>query len=125
MDQWHWSRKKAALINVVVIGLASMPCVLGFNLWSGFQPLGAGSGVLDLEDFIVSNLLLPGGSLVYLLFCVSRFGWGFKNYLAEANTGDGVKVPAWLRFYFAWILPIIIFILLVQGVWGVLAKLFV
>ena len=125
MDQWHWSRKKAALINVFVIALASMPCVLGFNVWAGFQPLGAGTGVLDLEDFIVSNLLLPGGSLVYLMFCVNRFGWGFKNYLAEANTGDGVKVPAWLRFYFTWILPVLIFILLVQGIWGVVGKLFV
>ena len=102
-----------------------MPCVLGFNVWAGFQPLGAGTGVLDLEDFIVSNLLLPGGSLVYLMFCVNRFGWGFKNYLAEANTGDGVKVPAWLRFYFTWILPVLIFILLVQGIWGVVGKLFV
>lgn len=123
MEQWGWSRKKAALINVVVVALASLPCVLGYSVWSGFQPLGEGSAVLDLEDFVVSNLLLPIGSLVYLLFCVSRWGWGFQNYLAEANAGQGLKIPKGLRLYFTWVIPILILILLIQGVAGVVAKL--
>ncbi len=123
MEQWGWSRRKAAAINVVVVALASLPCVFGYSLWSDFQPLGPGSAVLDLEDFVVSNLLLPIGSLVYLLFCVSRWGWGFKNYLAEANTGQGLKIPKGLRLYFTWVIPVLIFILLVQGIAGVVAKL--
>lgn len=123
MEQWGWSRRKAAAINVAVVALASLPCVFGYSLWSGFQPLGPGSAVLDLEDFVVSNLLLPIGSLVYLLFCVSRWGWGFKNYLAEANTGQGLKIPKGLRLYFTWVIPVLILILLVQGIAGVVAKL--
>ncbi len=123
MEQWGWSRRKAAAINVVVVALASLPCVFGYSLWSDFQPLGPGSAVLDLEDFVVSNLLLPIGSLVYLLFCVSRWGWGFKNYLAEANTGQGLKIPKGLRLYFTWVIPVLIFILLIQGIAGVVAKL--
>ena len=93
MEQFGWSRQKASAINLVLMLVASLPCVLGFNVWSGFQPLGAGTGVLDLEDFLVSNLLLPIGSMVYLLFCVTKWGWGFDNYLAEANTGDGMRIP--------------------------------
>ena len=95
-----------------------MPCVLGFNLWSGFHPLGDDSIILDLEDYIVSNILLPGGSLVYLLFCVTRYGWGFDNYLAEANAGKGIKVPGWLKGYLQFVLPLILIFLLVQGVFG-------
>ena len=91
------SRKQSAIINCILVILGSLPCALGYNVWSGFQPLGAGSTVLDLEDFIVSNLLLPVGSLIYLLFCTSKWGWGFKNYQAEANKGGGLKVPDWVR----------------------------
>lgn len=120
MDRWGVGRKKAAWMNMLIVAAASMPCVLGFNLWSGFQPLGPGSTVLDLEDFLVSNVILPGGSLVYLLFCVSRVGWGFENYMAEVNTGAGIKLPKWIRFYVTWILPFIVLFLLLQGLYGTL-----
>lgn len=112
------SIKKAVLINIVAIIILSIPCVLGFNLWSSFMPLGEGSTVLDLEDFILSNNLLPIGSMVYLLFCTSRYGWGFKNFLAEANEGKGVKFPAWARVYVSYILPIIVFVIFIQGYWS-------
>lgn len=93
----------------------SMPCVLGFNVWSGFMPFGKGSGVLDLEDFLVSNNLLPLGSLIYLLFCTSRYGWGWKNFLKEADTGEGLKFPKWAKFYVSYILPLIVLFIFVQG----------
>ena len=109
------SVKKAVLINMVVIFVLSLPCVLGFNLWSGFQPLGEGTGVLDLEDFIVSNNLLPLGSLVYLLFCTTRYGWGFKNFLAEANAGKGIRFSEKLRVYVSFVVPIIVLIIFVMG----------
>lgn len=109
------STKKAVLINLPVIILLSLPCVFGFNLLQSFAPLGEGSTILDLEDFIVSNNILPLGSLVYLLFCTSKRGWGFKNFMEEANTGKGVKFPRWIRFYISYILPILILVLWVQG----------
>ena len=104
MDAFHLDRRKSVLAGGAFILIASLPCVLGYNIWSAFQPLGPGSTVLDGEDFLVSNLLLPIGSLIYLLFCVSRWGWGFDNYLAEANTGEGVKLPRWLKPYFQFVL---------------------
>ena len=109
------SRKKAVLVNGFLIAMLSIPCVLGFNAWSGFQPLGAGSNIMDLEDFIVSNNLLPLGSLVYLLFCVSRYGWGWNNFTTEANTGKGVRFPKWIRVYVTYILPLIVLVVFVQG----------
>jgi len=115
MDLWGWSRKKSSLINTVLIIILSLPCVLGFNVLSWIQPLGEGTGILDLEDFILSYNILPIGSLVYLLFCVSRYGWGFENYLEEMNTGEGIKMPRALRGYLTWILPVIIVIVLIQG----------
>lgn len=115
MDLTGCSRKKAVIINFVAIVVLSMPCVLGFNVWSGFMPLGEGTNVLDLEDFIVSNNLLPLGSLVYLLFCTSRYGWGFKNFMKEANTGSGIKFPAWVRVYVSCILPLIVLFIFVEG----------
>ena len=115
MEQFGWSRQKASAINLVLMLVASLPCVLGFNVWSGFQPLGAGTGVLDLEDFLVSNLLLPIGSMVYLLFCVTKWGWGFDNYLAEANTGDGVRIPRWMKYYFMIPLPLLVLALIAQS----------
>ncbi|MDE6950791.1 MAG: sodium-dependent transporter [Lachnospiraceae bacterium] len=118
MDLFHWSRKKSCLINLVSIILLSMPCVLGFNVWSGFEPLGEGSAVLDLEDFIVSNVLLPIGSFVYLLFCVTKYGWGYEKYLEEANTGEGLKMPRKIRFYVTYILPILLILLILQGWFG-------
>lgn len=116
MDLTGWSRKKTCIINGIALFVLSVPCVLGFNLWSGFQPLGAGTGVLDLEDFVVSNLLLPVGSLCYVLFCVTRYGWGWKNFMAEANEGTGLKVANWMRPYCAYVLPIIIIALFLVGV---------
>jgi len=115
MDLWNWSRKKASFVNMFLLIVLSMPCVLGFNVLSGFQPLGAGSTVLDLEDFIISYNILPIGSLIYVLFCVSRYGWGFDNFMEEVNTGEGIKMPRALRIYLTWILPAIILIVLIQG----------
>lgn len=110
--------KKAVLVNIVLIIILSVPCVLGFNLWSGFMPLGPESTVLDLEDFVLSNNLLPIGSMVYLVFCTSRYGWGFKNFLAEANEGKGLKFPAWARIYVSYILPLIVLLIFIQGYWS-------
>lgn len=114
MDMFGWSRNKAALINCIVILIASLPCVLGYNVWSNLHLIG-GRDVLDSEDFIVSNLLLPIGSLIYLLFCVTKWGWGFEKYCEEANTGDGIKISKKLRPYFQFILPILIAFILIQG----------
>ncbi len=115
MDIWNISRKRAAFINGIIILIASMPAVLGYNIWSGFQPRGVGSTVLDLEDFIVSNLLLPGGSLIFLLFCVTKWGWGFDKYLEETNTGEGVRFPKALKGYVTYVLPCIILVILILG----------
>jgi len=115
MDLFNWSRGKAVLINFFAIIILSIPCALGFNVWSGFAPLGEGTVILDLEDFIVSNNILPLGALVYVLFCVSRFGWGWKNFVEEADTGDGIKFPKKTRFYLTYILPIIILVVFVFG----------
>lgn len=114
MDMFGVSRQKAAFINCILILFASLPCVLGYNVWSGLHLIG-GRDVLDSEDFLVSNLLLPIGSLIYLLFCVTRWGWGFDNYLKEANTGKGMKISNHLKLYFQFILPILILIILIQG----------
>ena len=114
IDNFGWSRRKATLVNCVLILIASFPCVLGFNVWSDLQLIG-GRGVLDSEDFLVSNLLLPLGSLVYLLFCVSKWGWGYDKYLEEANTGRGVQMPYWLGPYFRYVLPLLILVILIQG----------
>ena len=116
MDTFGWSHKKAALINGLLLAVLSLPCVLGFNVWSHVQ-LG-GRGVLDMEDFAVSNLLLPIGSLVYLLFCVTKWGWGFDKYMAEANRGSGLKLSPKLKPYFQWVLPVLILLILVQGLLG-------
>ena len=115
IDLWGWTRKKSVLVNLVLILVLSLPCVLGFNVWSGIAPLGAGSTIQDLEDFIVSNNLLPLGSLLYLLFCTSRYGWGWDNFIAEADAGKGIKFPKWARFYVSYILPLIVLFILVMG----------
>ena len=114
MDMFGMSRKKAALMNCIIILIASLPCVLGYNVWSNLHPIG-GRDVLDSEDFLVSNLLLPLGSLVYLLFCVTKWGWGFDHYLEEANTGKGLKLGRFLKPYFQFVLPVLILIILIQG----------
>ncbi|MDR0379453.1 MAG: sodium-dependent transporter [Candidatus Accumulibacter sp.] len=115
IDVKGWSRKKSVRINFFIMLVASLPCALGFNVLSDIQPLGAGSGILDLEDFIVSNNLLPIGALIYLLFCTSRYGWGWDNFIAEADTGAGLKFPKILRAYISYVLPVIILAVLIQG----------
>ncbi len=113
IDMFKISRTKSVIINAVIILIASLPCVFGFNIWSGFELFG--QNVLGMEDFLVSNILLPVGSLIYLLFCVTKFGWGFDNYLAESNTGKGMKFARFLKPYFQFVLPILVLIVLVQG----------
>ena len=115
MDLFHWSRKKSCIVNLVAITVLSLPCVFGYNLWSAFQPLGKGSTILDLEDFLVSNMILPIGSLCYLLFCVSRYGWGFEKYMKETNTGEGAKMPQWIRGYVTYVLPVLLLFLIIKG----------
>lgn len=115
IDKWNWSRKKSVVVNLILLLILSLPTAWGFNLLSNVQPLGAGSTILDLEDFIVSNNLLPLGALVYVLFCTHRYGWGFDAFLKEANTGSGVKLTPKIRFYLAYILPIIIVFIFIQG----------
>lgn len=114
IDMFGWSRNKAALVNGVIILIASLPCVFGYNIWSDLNLIG-GRDVLDSEDFMVSNLLLPIGSLVYLLFCVTKWGWGFEKYLDEANTGKGLHISKKLKPYFQFILPLLILFILIQG----------
>lgn len=117
IDLWGWERKKAVLVNGLLIIVLSLPCVLGFNVLSNIQPLGAGSTIQDLEDFIISNNLLPIGSLLYLLFCTRKSGWGWNNFIAEADSGKGIKFPQWARFYVSYILPVIIIFILFTGYW--------
>lgn len=114
MDMFGWSRNKTAIINCIIILIASLPCVLGYNVWSNLHLIG-GRDVLDSEDFLVSNLLLPLGSLIYLLFCVTKWGWGFDNYIEEVNTGSGLKMSGKLKPYFQFVLPVLILIILIQG----------
>ena len=115
MDLTGWSRKKTCIIDGVLMFFLSIPCILGFNVWSAFQPLGPGSGVLDLEDFIVSNLILPIGSLIFIIFCVTRYGWGWDKFVAEANEGKGLKVARWMRPYVTYVLPIMVLVILIMG----------
>ena len=117
MELTGWNRKKSSFINAIAIILLSIPCVLGYNLWSwdGFAIFGG--AVLDFEDFLVSNLFLPLGSLVYLLFCTSRYGWGWKNFTTEANTGKGLKIKNWMRGYITYILPLIVLFIFFFGLY--------
>ncbi len=116
MDLTGWSRRKTAIVNGIAMLFLSLPCVLGFNVLSSFEPLKAGNTVMDLEDFLVSNLLLPIGSLIFVIFCVNkRYGWGFENFENEANQGKGVKVQKWMRGYMTYVLPIIVLVLFVMG----------
>ena len=112
-DDFGWSRKKTVLILLPFVFLGSIPCALGFNVWSDVQI--AGKGILDMEDFLVSGLILPLGSIIFALFCVSKYGWGFDKYLEEVNTGTGMKMPRWIRPYFCYVLPLLILFVLVKG----------
>lgn len=117
MELTGFNRKKSSIVNMIFVALLSMPCVLGFNLWS-FDWLGVfGGSFLDFEDFLVSNIWLPLGSLIYLLFCTSKFGWGWKNYKEEANTGKGIKIHNWMRVYLTYILPLIVLFIFAFGIY--------
>ncbi len=115
MDLTKMSRKKACLINCAALIVLSLPCALGFNLLSNIHPFGGTSGIMDLEDFLVSNIILPLGSLVYVLFCVTKRGWGWDNFIAEANAGKGLKIKKWMRGYMTYVLPLIIIVIFVIG----------
>lgn len=115
-----WSRRKTCLICGIAIFLLSLPCILGYNLWSNFRPI-SGRDVLDSEDFLVSNLLLPLGSLLFVIFCTTRYGWGWENFLAEANEGKGLKIAKWLRPYMTYVLPVIVSIILIFGLYNFFA----
>ena len=116
IDKWGWSRRKSCIVNAIALCILAVPCVLGFNILSDFQPLGAGSNIMDLEDFIISNNILPLGSLAYVLFCtLDRYGWGWKNFKEEANIGKGLKVKNSIRYYAKFILPIILLVVWAQG----------
>ena len=115
IDLLSWSRKKSVIVNFIIIVIGSIPCAIGFSVLSGFQPFGAGSAVLDLLDFLVSNVIMPFGSLVFLFFCTKKIGWGWKNFISEANAGKGMKFPEKTRFYVSWILPIIVIFIFISG----------
>ena len=115
MDLFGWSRKKACVINCIALILLSLPCALGFNVLSGIHPLGGSTNLMDLEDFLVSNLLLPLGSVLFILFATSKQGWGWKNFMEEANAGKGLKVKNWMRGYITYVLPVIMLVIFVIG----------
>ncbi len=115
IDRTGWSRKKAVTVNFIAIIILSFPCLLGYNLWSDIRFLGGRMDILDFEDFIVSNNLLPLGSLFYLFFCTSKYGWGWDKFIAEADDGKGLKFPKKLRFYVTWILPLIVLYVFIMG----------
>ena len=121
MDLFGRNRKKAALGAGILITLGSIPCALGFNVWSAFQPLKAGNVIMDLEDFIVSNLMLPIGAFIMCLFCTCRYGWGFDNYIEEVNSGNGIKINPALKWYFKIVLPLILAFIAIYGLWGYFA----
>ena len=117
IDLFQWSRKKSVILNFIIIVIGSIPCAIGFSILSGFQPFGDGSAVLDLLDFLVSNVIMPLGSLVFLFFCTRKSGWGWKNFIAEANAGDGLSFPEKAKFYVSWILPLVVIFIFLFGLW--------
>ena len=121
IDLFGVSRTKAVAMNIVLIIILSMPAVLGFNVLSGIQPLGPGTGIMDLEDFLVSSNLLPLGSLVYLMFCTHKRGWGWEQFTAEANTGKGTKFPLFVRGYMTYVIPALIIVIYLKGYWDMFA----
>lgn len=122
MDLFNWSRRKAVIINLLLILILSLPCALGFNILSDLTPFGAGSTIQDLEDFLVTYNFLPLGSLAYLIFCTCRYGWGFDNFIKEANTGKGIKFPKWTRVYLKYVLPCVIIFIFIQGYYSFFIK---
>ena len=115
MDLTGCSRKKSVSVNLILLRLLSLPCIFGFNIWKGFQPLGEGTSILDLEDFILSNNLLPLGSLVFLLFCTRRYGWGWNQFFKEASIGKGLPYPGFARKYISCVLPVIVLVIFISG----------
>ena len=115
MDQFGWSRKKSGFMNAIIMFVCSLPCALGFNIWSSIQPLGQGSTVLDFEDMIVSNYILPVGAFVFVMFCTNRYGWGWDRFVEEANEGSGAKVQRWMRPYVTYVLPLIVVLVFILG----------
>ena len=109
--------RKVLLLIFIIIVIGSIPCAIGFSVLSGFQPFGPGSAVLDLLDFLVSNVIMPFGSLVFLFFCTKKIGWGWKNFISEANAGKGMKFPEKTKFYVSWILPVIVIFIFISGLW--------
>ncbi len=124
IDLFGWGRRKACIMNGVVLFLLSIPCVLGFNVLKSFEPLGSGSNVMDLEDFIVSNLILPLGSLIFVFFCTTRYGWGWKQFMAEANEGRGLKVANWMRGYMTFVLPVVLVVIFILGIYNTFSNMF-
>jgi len=118
MELFNWSRKKACIINGIALFVLSLPCILGFSVWKSFAPLGEGTNIMDLEDFMVSNIFLPIGSLLFVLFCTTRYGWGWKKFMEEANEGKGLKIAKWMRPYMTFVLPVIIVIIFLIGLWN-------
>lgn len=116
IDLSGWSRRKACIVSGIAMFVLSLPCALGFNVLKGVQPLGEGSTIMDFEDFLVSSLFLPLGSLAFVLFCVSRYGWGFEKFAAEANEGKGLKVAGWMRGYMTFVLPVIVLVIFIIGI---------
>lgn len=121
MEGLGWSRKKSVIVNLIALTVLSVPCVLGFNILKDIAPLGKGTNIMGLEDFIVSNNLLPIGSVVYLLFCIKKNGWGWDNFLAEVNSGEGLKFPRRARFYLTWILPLAVVVIYIKGYYDMFA----
>ena len=115
MDLTGWSRKRASIVNCIAILILSLPCALGFNVLSFIEPMGKGTSFLDLEDFLVSNLILPIGSFVFVLFCISKRGWGWNNFITEANKGKGIQVKPWMRAYMTYVLPVIVMAFILLG----------
>ena len=116
MDQFVWTRKQSGLYNAIAMTILSLPCALGFNVWSFIQPLGEGSSVLDFEDLIVSNYILPIGAFIFVLFCTTRYGWGWDNFVKEADEGNGLKIQKWMRPYMTYVLPLIVILVFILGV---------
>ena len=123
MDNHGWSRKKAVAVNMAAIIVLAIPCILGYNVLSSFHPLGPGTQILDLEDFLISSTIMPLGSLLFTVFCAHKCGWGWDDFIKEADTGKGMKFPSWLRIYVKWILPFIIGIIFIKGYWDIFSKL--
>ena len=121
IDLWGWKRKKAVMVNIVLVIVLSMPCILGFSVLSGFQPLGPGTGIMDMEDFLVSSNILPLGSLVYLMFCTHKNGWGWKNFVDEANAGTGIGFPTKIRRYMEYVLPLAVIVIYFKGYYDLFA----